>query len=78
MIDLSKVAKTTLAGIGAVFRQWSKDTLLYDDAPEVPEGVRDAFMSRLAQGHFQPDVPAKRRLDLMTRYDFETRFREDG
>lgn len=76
MIDLSKVAKTTLAGIGALFRQSSRSTLYFDDVPEVPDGTRDALMWRIEQGHFRPAAaPPIQKIPLMTEEDIWPKWR---
>ena len=79
MIDLTKIPKAAVEWIGGLLGREAAGGRFIDDLPPIPPDVRDAFLWRLAQGHIQPDVPAKRRspIELMTRDSFEIRFRED-
>jgi hypothetical protein len=69
-----KTALEYLAGL--LGREAAATGRFVDDLPPVPDGVRDAFMWRLANGTYQPDVPARRRREERTLENSEVRFRD--
>jgi len=66
MIDLLKIPKAAVEYLaGLLDRDAKRASTFADDLPPVPDGVADAFMWRLAQGHIRPDVPKRTKLETL-------------
>ena len=74
-----EIIKETLAGIAALFRRGNPDSRYdQDEWPAIPPGVTDHLGWRIATGYVRQKPPPVRRLDLIGRDDFETKWREPG
>jgi hypothetical protein len=75
-VSIKDAVKTTLAGLGALFRRPAASPFA-DGLEPVPDHVADALMYRLLRGEFQPDVPKRIRIEQIgADYWTETKYRD--
>jgi hypothetical protein len=78
-MDLTKVAKTTLGAIGALFKRGQPAShYAQDDWPEIPAPYKggDELRYRIATGMIQPDVPKRHKLETRGPEAMEVKWRD--
>jgi len=77
-MDMTKIPTIARDFLSGLLRRDAAQNGLFvsDDLPDPPDGV-DPLMWRIAQGHFRPDVPARRKLETLgADYWTETKWRD--